>query len=72
MDSAHCKRIPQLAKIRFSLIFFALLDSTNKYLKDCTAQNKAVAEPANCYCIPQIVSRNRILFADSVYKYVLM
>ena len=24
----------------FSLVFFAVLDSTNKYLKDCTAQNR--------------------------------
>ena len=49
LHSVHCKRIPQQAKIRFvadqqvwyfSLIFFAVLDSTNIYLKHCTAQNR--------------------------------
>ena len=45
MHSLKCKRNLHQAKIRtvaesercyFSLIFFAVLDSTNKYLKPCT------------------------------------
>ena len=48
VHSAHCKRIPQQAKTRFvvqpihryfSLIFFAVLDSTNIYQKQFTTQN---------------------------------
>ena len=48
MYFVNCKRIPQQAKIRFAaesapllfyLIFSAVLDSTDKYLKHCIAQN---------------------------------
>ena len=48
MRFVHVKQIPQQAKIRFVsesatlldfFIFCAVLDSTNKYLKHCTAQN---------------------------------
>ena len=59
MHSVHCKRIPQHAKIKLVaesatlLLFFAVLDSINKYLKFCTAQS---------------CSKNmQMLFADSTY-----
>ena len=51
MHSLHCKRHPQ--PCYFSLIFYAVSDSTNKYLNHCTAQNRSkigeVAESATVF-----------------------
>ena len=67
MHSVHYERIPQQAKIRFvaqhcyfSLIFFAVLDSTNKYLQQYTAQvQETIGFTRDCgFHIFKILSRN--------------
>ena len=75
MPSLHCKNIrnrpksdlsrnPQLCY--FALIFYAVLDSTDKYPNHCTAQNRSekFANLRN----PQLFLRNPEQFVESTNK----